>query len=132
MNKTQQMKEMRQQGLTYEKIGAEFGITRQGVHYLIAKGKNGIRQRHSDVNINEIIYEGVYQLFSSDKNMTFSRLASITYERTPNSADVQRIVNLITGKHSTKVSIVHINNLLNYIGKPYEEVFKLRKGAGNV
>ena len=127
MDKKQQMIEMRRDGATYQEIGDRFGITRQAVFDRIGR----VTKRRDNVDLEKIIYEGIYQMFKNDEYMTYSKLAFIVYGTRVNRGRQNTVYQFVTGKLGTMLKIRWINNILKYTGKPYEEVFKLRNGGEN-
>ena len=118
-----EMINLRKHGLTYAQIGEEFGISRQRVHQLIGKE----RARKCDTNIEEIAYEGIYQLFVDDPEMTFTKLTKIMYGTiAAESASCEKVYRFVRKKANSRMTLDCINNLIRYIGKTYEEVFKER------
>lgn len=122
MEVKQQMIEMRRQGATYREIGLRFDISKQRVHQIIGK----LRKRKDDVDLEEIIYEGVYQMFANDEYMTYHRFSTIAYGKSTSSKQADEFRLFLIGKREKALKIKWINNILKYTGKSYEEVFKLR------
>ena len=124
MDRKQELKELRLQGLTYSEIGKKFGISRQRVHSIIG----ATRTRKSNTDIEKIIYEGIYQLFVDDKKMTFQKLARIFIGHKIPANYNTRIRQAVIGEKNRRFSIYEITNICKYAGKPFEEIFKLRAG----
>ena len=116
------MMDMRRAGYTYEQIGKELGVSKQRVHFLI-----GAQARRVDSDVEKIVYQGVYDLFKSDPQMSFPRFTRIFYGGAyVNRSQVVRIKRFCTGQTDSLLSIEQINSVCDYIGKPYEEIFRLR------
>ena len=116
------MTEMRRAGFTYEQIGKELGISKQRVHFLI-----GPQARRVDSDVEKIVYQGVYDLFKGDPQMSFPRFTRIFYGGAyVNRSQVVRIKRFCTGQTDSLLSIEQINSVCEYIGKPYEEIFRRR------
>lgn len=119
-----EMMELRAQGLTYEEIGKRFGLSRQRIHVLIGS----MRTRKSNTDIEKIAYEGIYQMFVEDPKMTFAKLARMmSRSKAHGHARTERIRRMVTKSQDVRVSIDDINNLLRAVGRPYEEVFRVRE-----
>lgn len=122
-NRRIEMRKLRQEGYTLEEIGKRFGVSKQRASVIVKD------VRPCDTNIGRIVYKGIYELFVNDRTMTFFKFACIAIHGKINShvrrVDMEKFRRLITGKNSY-VTLAHINNILEYIGKPYEEVFELR------
>ena len=115
--------ELRKHGLTYAQIGERYGVSKQRIQQLI--GKERIRKCSTD--IEEIAYEGIYQLFVDDPEMTFIKLTKIMYGTSyADTAAHEKVFRFVRKKANSRMRLECINNLINYIGKPYEEVFKER------
>jgi transcriptional regulator with XRE-family HTH domain len=119
-----EMMELRAQGLTYEEIGKRFGLSRQRIHGLIGS----MRTRKSNTDIEKIAYEGIYQMFVEDPKMTFAKLARMmSRSKAPGHARTEHIRRMVTKREDGRFSIDDINNLLRAVGRPYEEVFRVRE-----
>ena len=116
-----EMQDMRKRHFTYHDIAEHFGISHQRVHQILSSP----RKRNGKTNIEKIIYEGIYQLFSDDPTMTYRKFAKVVLFSDCNNTAVN-MRNFFTGT-DTFIQISEINKILSYIGKPFEEVFKLRK-----
>lgn len=127
MNRKQQMIEMRRDGATYQEIGEKFGVSKQYVHELIGK----VRKRKDTADLEKIIFEGIYQLFKNDECMSYRKLATIIYGRRVEISHQNTVYQFVTGKRDSMLKIRQIKNILNYTGKSFEEVFKLRNGGAN-
>lgn len=118
-----EMQDMRKRHFTYHDIAEHFGISRQRVYQILKKS----RKRNTNANIEEIVYEGIYQLFINDPTMSYTKFSRILTggERYP----VPKIIGFLKGA-DTFLQISEIKNICAYIGKPFEEVFKPRKPKG--
>lgn len=117
-----EMIRLRHQGLTYAEIGKIFGVTKQSIYQEIW----GERTRKATADIGKIAYDGVRQLFVEEPHMTFRKFCKIAYgtEYPPTPAQYELIRRFLFGVSNTAVPLRVINNILRYIGKPYEEVFR--------
>lgn len=119
---------LRQQGKTYEEIGKRFGISKQRASAIGSAVLGNTRRRRKSVDTDSIVFDGIYQLFLQDGCMTYARLARIACgSNNVNSKRTQRFARFLTGEADPNLSLQEINNILKYIGKPYEEVFAPRK-----
>ena len=129
----EEMIALREAGKTYREIAELFGISLQYVYKIISEScdrADSVRERvrKSDVDIEKIAYDGIYNLFVSDYKMTVTRFARIALgTKNPNHAQRERIRWLIYNYSDAKVSVQHIRNICQYIGEPFESVFKVRK-----
>lgn len=117
--------ELRKQGYTYREIGEIAGISKQRVQQIIGNEPT----RLYSIEVEKIAYEGIYQLFMQDAKMTYQKFARIAfgYEAITH-ANNERIRRFARGESDVKLTLSQIKNILDYIGKPFEEVFKSRKG----
>lgn len=116
----EEMKDMRKRHFTYHDIGLAFGITRQRVYQLLGK----THTRNANAKIEDIVYEGIYELFLNDPTMSYTKFVETVVGGCSHS--VPKFIKFLKGADSF-IQISEINKILAYIGKPYEEVFKLRK-----
>lgn len=117
------MRELRNNGCTYQAIAEKFGCTKQYVSHLI-----GQRSRKNSVEIESIVYDGIYQVFRRDHKMTFGKFATIVYgwER-PDSAAVEKIRRFICGQGESRLTLSQINNICYCTGLSYENTFRRRR-----
>lgn len=127
MNEIREKKivEMRKQGMTYRQIGEAVGLTGQRVHMIVSKLPP---IRKCDTDFDRIIFEGIYQCFLQDHTMTYARLARVAYgSKTVGHKEKERIRRFVTGAEGATLKKHWIDNIIKFIGKPYEEVFAPRK-----
>lgn len=118
------MRELRNEGYTYQAIADKFGCTKQCVHHLI-----GNRSRKNNADIESIVYEGIYKLFKSNSKMTFRQFTSITFGyESINRNQWEVIRRFLKGESEAKLTISQINNICRLCGMSYEETFKRRSG----
>lgn len=114
---------LREQGKTYQEIGDMFGVSKQSVEESIKNAEerlnNGVRIRKNSVNIEKIVYKGIYDLFYKDRTMTVSKLARIV------GHDKGTVKNLIEGTNA-RIAIKGIKRLTDFSGMTFEELFELR------
>ena len=123
-----EMVEMRLNGATYRAIGEHFGVTRQRVYEIIHRrcGKISIGIR-SSMDIEDIVYEGIYRHFKDNTEQTFLKFVRSIYGRSSTQKEQTRVKNFITGKHETYLRIKQIKKICEVCGMPFEEVFKERE-----
>lgn len=124
----QEMVDLRKSGKTYQEIADMYGVSKQHIHKIISDvcRLNDITRKYS-FDIENIVYEGVYELFANDKRMTITKLSKIIYGvALPTHNEKEKVRRLILGQGESNFSIRNINNVLDYAGKPFEEVFKVR------
>lgn len=118
------MIELRKRGFTYQEIGEQLGISRQRVHQIVGNQ----RLRKEAVDIEKIVFEGIYQIFKEDKSMTFFKFTEIVcgYPKVT-TAKTEHIRKWLTGRIiDSKIQLSHIWNILNYAKQPFEVVFAER------
>lgn len=121
---------LREAGATYREIGELFGISLQYVQRIISEpdGTERTRVRKNSVDIEKIAYEGIYNLFVSDCKMTFTQFARIALgAKQVDHTQRERIRWFILGYSDVKLTVQSIKNICEYIGEPFERVFKERK-----
>lgn len=125
----EEMIALRESGKTYREIGEKFGVSLQSVQQVISRSGCGqLRTRKASVDIEKIVYEGIYNLFMSDYGMTFTKFARIALGRRGVShAEMERIRRLCQDYSDVRLSVQNIVNICEYIGKPFECVFKIRE-----
>lgn len=128
----EEMIALREAGKTYREIGESFGVSLQYVYKLLSETRSretSMRMRKSDVDIEKIAYEGIYNLFVSDYKMTVTRFARIALGVKGHVGETQRerIRRFIYNYNDAKVSVSNIRNICRYIGEPFELVFAVRK-----
>lgn len=124
---------LREAGATYREIGELFGISLQYAYKIISgsggcEGTVRTRVRKGSLDIQKIAYEGIYNLFVSDDKMTvtqFSRIAFGVEKADP--TQMERIRRFIYNYSDVKFTVQQIKNICEYIGEPFERVFKVRK-----
>lgn len=114
---------LREEGKTYEEIGKMFGVTKQAVEISIRQAEQTFesnRLRKYTFKCDDIVYQGLYDVFDNDITMTVSKLSKILGVSRPT---VKRM--LCTGTN-TKLPINTIQKLIEYSGKSFEELFAPR------
>lgn len=118
---------LREQGKTYQEIGDMFGVSKQSVEEIIKNAEkrfnNGVKIRKNSVNIEKIVYKGIYDLFYKDRTMTVSKLARIV------GYDKGTVKNLIEGTNA-RITIKGVKKLTDFSGMTFEELFELREKDG--
>lgn len=118
---------LREQGKTYQEIGDMYGVSKQSVEEIVKNAEkrfnDGVRIRKNSVNIEKIVYKGIYDLFYKDRTMTISKLARIV------GHDKSTLKNLIEGKNA-RITIKGVKKLTDFSGMTFEELFELRKKDG--
>lgn len=120
---------LRTAGKTYQEIAELFGTSKQYVYIIMASSCNyEDPARKLDVDIEKIVYEGIYDLFANDYKMTIAKFARIVFGSKPaTGAQKEKVRRLIYNYGDVKLSVRNIRNICEYIGKPFESVFKVRK-----
>ena len=122
---------LREQGKTYQEIADVYGVSRQYVSQLINKFEMSFgRVRKGDAKIEKIVFSGIYDFFIEHPELTLSKFCKLIYERDTCPSERNTIENFVKGT-DTRITIKRINKIIEIIGKPYDEIFKLRdvKGA---
>lgn len=129
-DRREEMIALREAGKTYREIGERFGVSLQYAYRVITNpdSRARVRVRKGSVDIEKIAYEGIYNLFASDYKMTFTQFARIALGvKNPNHQQRERIRWFVYNYSDAKVSVRNIRNICEYIGEPFERVFKVRK-----
>lgn len=109
--------EMRNNGATYDEIGAHFGVSRQRVHTALGSFK-----RNAQV-YNKIKYIGLKRWFK-ETDTSFAKFArAVGMNHSP--AYVRKVQNWLTegGDNERQFSITQIKNMLEVTGMTFEELF---------
>lgn len=125
----EEMIALRKAGKKYREIADTFGVSKQRV-YEIIRDTCGYddRTRKYTVDIENIAYEGIYELFVNDRKMTITKLTRIIFDlKKPNNSHKERVRRLIFNLGEPKLTIRNIRNICDYTGKPFEYLFKVRK-----
>lgn len=122
---------LRRAGKTYEEIARLFGTSKQYVYIVISDAcDRKDPARYLNVDIEKIVYEGIYDLFANDYKMTIAKFARIAFgSKKVTGAQKEKVRRLIYNYGEPRLSIQHLRNISEYIGKPFESVFKVRKEA---
>lgn len=118
-----EMIELRNSGMTYQKIADICGISKQAVHIKLNRGAKKRQGRKTP--IENIRYKGIYDYFKQNEMESVSSL-SIKVFGSYNQAGRHRINALITKKHKSTLPLKYLFKICEVIGKPFEEVFKER------
>lgn len=117
------MRELRNEGYTYQAIAEKFGCTKQCVQQLI-----GQRSRKNSVEIEKIAYDGIYQVFRRDPRMTIRKFTTIVYGwEKPNHTVQEKIRKFIRGDIESRLTLTQINNICQCTGLSYENTFRRRR-----
>ena len=130
-NNKEQMIALRKAGKTYEEIAEQYGVSKQWVYQIIRDVcRYDDRARKHSLDIENIVYEGIYQLFANDYKMTELKFARITFGiKTVKGKHRELIRRLLFNRAEVRLSLRNIRNICEYIGEPFEYVFRVRKGA---
>jgi transcriptional regulator with XRE-family HTH domain len=119
------MRELRNEGYTYQEIAEKFGCTKQYVSYLI-----GQRARKNGKDIERIVYDGIYKLFVRDRRMTYRKFTLIAhglkYDQYIRKNEYEVMRRFLRGERESRFSIAQIENMCKACGMSYEETFKRR------
>lgn len=128
----EQMIALRKEGKTFEEIAKRYGISKQYVYQIIRDVcRNDDRARKHTFNCENIVYEGIYQLFANDYKMTEAKLAKIIFDvKYIDNKHREKKRNLIFNHKEVTLSINQIRNICEFIGEPFEYVFKVRETKG--
>lgn len=111
----EQIKEMREKGMTYDEISKEIGITRQQVWYTAKAG--GIAGLNSIEKSKKVIYKGV-QEWLIEHNM---KLHDFCIKCGEDFGSNSRTWKFLTGDH--KGDFYMIKNILSATNMTFEEAF---------
>ena len=121
-----EMFEMRKSGATYQEIADLCGTSKQAVYsrlrYYVRK-VNGIRGKGFD--INQILYQGLYDWFNENMGESVSSLCEQVFDG--NSGNyTHKFRYFIIGKHDSSFKVGHLKKLCEVTGKSFEELFERR------
>lgn len=120
---------LRKAGKTYREIAELFGISKQYVYDIVSSScDRGDPARRFDVDVENIVYEGIYALFANDYKMTISKFARIVFNnKRAYHSQIEQIRRFIYNYGDVKLTVQDIRNICEYIGEPFERVFKVRR-----
>ena len=120
------MYEMRQQGLTLEKIGNRYGVTRQAVHQTLRSYQRKVAGfRGKFFHVNEIVYQGIYDYFSDNIEESVSSFMAKLYGY--DGGHTENFKRWLRGEQRSYFSVEEIQKMCEVVGKPFEETFKKRE-----
>lgn len=113
--------EMRNNGATYEEIGAHFGVSRQRVHTALGSFKKNAQL------YAKIKYKGLKKWFK-ETDASFSSFSKLVGMRS-DSAYVRKVQNWLTegGERDRTFTIEQIKKMLEVTGMTFEELFEEEK-----
>ena len=116
--------EMRRDGKTFREIGEHFGVSHQRAQQIIG---NGVRSRKSTMDMEQIVYKGIYDYMVSHPLVTIPTIARIIHGGSSTGVQIANARRLIHGGnvHITKSGI---DRLIAKTGMTYEQLFELREG----
>ena len=122
MEDKKEMLALRERGLTYQEIADIYHITRQRVHQII--GKENVRK--SNVDIERIVYKGVYEFMRDDPDISYTSLLR-AFATNISKDDNRKFARFLQDKSdSGKLTIGQIKRLIKFTGKSFEELFERR------
>lgn len=118
---------LREQGKSLQEIADICNVSKQAVDQGLSKFEEafGNRVRKGNVEIEKIVYKGLYDFFVDNPNMTFSKLTRLMYGYSDANMK-NKTIRLLHGKN-VKISIKAINKLIEITEKSYEVLFELRE-----
>ena len=110
---------MRNEGATYEEIGAHFGVSRQRIHTLLGGDFKKNAQLYTKIK-----YKGLKRWFR-ETNTTFSGFARMIGAKNT-AAYIRKIQNWLTegGEKDRTFTIDQIKKMLEVTGMTFEELFE--------
>jgi hypothetical protein len=125
-----EMLQMRLNGATYQEIADTCGITRQAAHQAVRLYANKIssKRRGREFFLEEIKFEGIYEHFVENEEETVTSFAKSIFGGSY-SVKVPTMRNFLRGETNSFFSISQIKRMCEICGKPFEDVFKERKGG---
>lgn len=114
--------EMRIDGCTYEKIGKELGITKQGVYLMFQNLKKNPRREYYLKRISNIPYLGLRK-YMEDHEQSFLGFGKKIYgERCSKSRCSCTLYKKLVGEK--KLNLDEINSILSVTGMTFEQCFE--------
>lgn len=126
-----EMLKLRIEGHPMSEIAEMYGISRQRVFQLTNKliSKDELfRARQEQLDIEKIRYQGIYEMFKKDYRMTYYKFQCIASKSKYRKATLmERWRRFLQGEtKDVTIELSWINNLIEYSGMTYEELFKER------
>jgi hypothetical protein len=116
--------QMRLDGASFRKIGAEFGVSHQRIQQMLEGTDTKRRKRTTE--LERIPYEGLYQFMVANPEISFPRLAIIALGSGHHNESV-KIRRFAYGKNCSFTKRTY-DRLIAATGMTYEQLFKLRDG----
>lgn len=126
-----EMLQMRLDGMTFQQIADACGVSRQYAHEAITGYADKIARckRGKAFFFDKIIFEGIYEHFEKNEEETITNFTNDVCGE--GSRCITTMRTFLTGKTDTRLTISQIKRICEICGKPFEEVFKERKGEAN-
>lgn len=113
--RAEQMKQLRQQGMSYEEIGKVMGISKQRVYQVIG---GTVKNWFKEITPEVCIYPNLRKWLNENR-VNRSELTRMVYGNT-SARNKQLIYSILKGSDCLKH---HIDNILQVTGLTYEEAF---------
>lgn len=117
--------QLRADGMTYTDIADVLGVSRQRVWQKL--NDVNARERAGGKVYDSIPYNGLYEMFQSDKTLTIPQFCRECFG-TGTHTFTMKIYNLLSGKDG-HLTVGQTRKLLKYSGKTWEELFEPRNQA---
>jgi hypothetical protein len=128
--KVKKMLEMRMDGASYKEIGDAFGFSKQNAQEMLTRYMKRLSgTRGKGFNIEDIVYEGLYDYFDSHKDMTITKFNKILHGN-KSTHYISKTRCWLTGVHEPTMKLSLIRKICEIVGKPFEEVFR-KRGESN-
>jgi hypothetical protein len=115
VDRKEQMREMLSQGMTYEEIGREFGISRQRVYQLIG---NADTRKFQYFSSERCVYDGLRKYLNENRISTYELARRCFNSSHPKRHEL--LSGALKGSNTTKHTI---DKILAVTGLTYEEAF---------
>ena len=125
MTKKEQMRELREAGMTYKAIGARLGVSGQYVAHVL--GQNGTHGGFKPYSEQQCVYAGLRRWLNQHQ-IARRALCAILDKRAVHGGSATSVRAHLRGEGS--FSMADINKLIEVSGMTYEELFR-QGGGGN-
>jgi hypothetical protein len=124
--------QLRIEGHTMSEIGKIFGMSKQRVCQIVNSlvGDETIfRARKEQLDIEKIRFQGIYEMFKKDYRMSYKKFQCIaSHTKRKSNALTERWRRYLVGlSNEIEIELSWINNLIEYSGMSYEELFAPRE-----
>ena len=125
---TLEMLDLKEKGYSTKHIAEIAGVSTTAIRQRIKRYNEGIvdSRRGKKLKLNEIVFQGFYDYFKENPKESVQSFLRKLHSETTNSNN-EKMRSFIKGKREAWFTVPQIKRLCEFIGKPFEEVFKERE-----